>query len=328
MTDFLVAFVGLSSSGKSSVVNSLLFIHKFDEYLENLIDFDKLMNYWNKITDNQKINQYMEIIKNIIDEKTKIPNMKLYHYFCTMASYICKYLNYSQQLNVLLKRLHICEIMLVNPIYLQKTHNYYKDYINDDILDMYDYTFLKIPKKSQNEKLMNLLISDMPIDITIKLLNKLFLNNDMMYELNYKVIFNEICNGHQSFNRYAEIMKKFINQMKFKFQFTKYKNCSFETLINLNNYLMLLANDEEYILLNKIQIVQCLMNKTKLNCHLMNLFKSFDQSKQTRFLGNPEYRKTMNIIWKNIYSNIIIEYDLDNYIQFEPLDVQELYYNV
>ena len=299
-----------------------VFLKTFEEYLQNPVLFEKLMTQRLKITDIQKINHYIEFVK-----KFKFAEMtNLYPYLMFGSNDILSELQSKDQTDVNLVLLGCLIYMLTTPYMKLKANNYVKDYTEEEVIDDFSKLFNKLDIKNQNNIIVDVIINNtlLSIEKVVLLLNKLFPEHYKFYELGYETMFNEYSNSLNNtlFSRYAYIIKQYIDISKFQFNYlTIYP---FELLHNFNEFVESLLYDNEYILLNKIQIAQCLINKQKIECHFGSLLVSLSNYK--RFIMNPKYRATVNSLWLSIYSNILLECDIIDYSDFVPISVLELNY--
>ena len=100
-----------------------------------------------------------------------------------------------------------------------------------------------------------------------------------------------------------------------------------------NNYLKLLEdinNDNNYILLNKLEIINNISNNKydDNNCSFIQLLNSFTYIPLSRLINNLEWSEIYESIWNKIYSNIEVDFNYGrDYIKdFKPVNRFELLY--
>lgn len=298
-----------------------IFLLRFIDFINFLIPLNKLILFWNNITLEQKQSHLLALIED--HEINHKINYAIYEYLCFV-------------IDKAFLETNVCSNMLLDYYddilqngYLKKTQNQYTDYSSpDEIITKYveEYEILDYDDKIKRYYFL-LTKSNLSINYAKRII--LALKNEGSYsEFNHKLDFNQIitCDTNY-FNRYYEIITIWTAQFDFNF------NTENNSLCNVHNYLdhlNKLCEDSEYIHLNKLQIANCLINKTDMTCHFNRLCMLPNKWKMhihKRLLGNSEYVNVITKIWEQIYSNVLFEYDGD-YIDFIPLDIQELCYGL
>ena len=97
-------------------------------------------------------------------------------------------------------------------------------------------------------------------------------------------------------------------------------------------YLEKNSNDDDYILLNKIQILNNIYINYSTNhncCSYYKLLKSFNYIPLSRLNNNDKWLNINNKIWNKIYSNIQVDFDYDDMLNnFISINKLELLYDI
>jgi hypothetical protein len=283
-------------------------------------DFDKMLELWNKITPEQKVNHLINMISmENLDEMNYWRNFKCYSKFKNDVK-----LSDDQEMQYNECLIKYYGRMLLKPetqnIGVNLTHQYCTEIVYECIKHYFDKF-----DDTEKYKYYETLVTSSPIPITdaIEIVSKL--NYDI--ENRQKLFDKVITELNQYFNRYYQIMM-YIN--KKNYDFTEIFDCPYITYTNYMDHIKELYNDPEYVLLNKLQICNCLINISNTpDCHfykLTRLDKMVKSISYERLARNDNYVINISAIWSKIYSNIIMEYNHDNYNNFVPISVLELVY--
>jgi len=298
-----------------------IFLLKYKEYLNYYISFLDLIYFWNNLTIDQKHHHLLMVC----DEHDKDNlNYRIFKYI-HMAKLIIADDNNNYIYETLLDYYH--DILVLNYFTIEK--NYHKTYNKEEeFFEEYIQYFLMLNDTEIFDRIYFLLTKS---KISTTNVNRLLYtiktttNNLTIRNLNYQAHFNKIITDNlDCFDRYYQIVK--ITHEEYYFVNLDSKNI-YEIIYNYMDHLETLSNDDNYIYINKIEIIYHLIHKTKIECHFTKLQLSPEnQVSQKRLLGNSRYRSLVVKIWQKIYSNIILDYDLTDYFDFKPVDVMELCY--
>lgn len=147
------------------------------------------------------------------------------------------------------------------------------------------------------------------------------------YELDFTNIYLEFiteykdseCGVYKIF--YDKVMYTLTTIYKFVTDETKDIDYNIEVF---QQYLLYLYDTDDFILLNKLEILLCIYNKTQIECTYKKILTTSLNISYTRLLHNNNFKTIINNIWLKIYSNIKLSFDYDNYNDFVPYSVLEL----
>ena len=250
--------------------------------------------------------------------------------------------------------------------------NHYKDYTRDDINKLFVNIFKQSSLLDQTEIYRKLFQDDFTYDKTYLIISSINLEDYNKEKFNFTNIFNYyikktilddtdtsmnflnfymkilliinksiiyIRNTYINSLDFLEIKDLYISAINNKYDYSIIYNKKSLTLSEKFNifisFLNKLNEDNDYILLNKLQIINILIcnetikenNKYKISfyIHSLPIFIKHDRLLLNRFEHNDTYLNIVNQIWTKIYSNIQIPYNgfIGNFI---PIDITELLY--
>ena len=156
--------------------------------------------------------------------------------------------------------------------------------------------------------------------------------NCNMYNFDFKNNFNKYIKSPSyliNFKDFYDIIKNTSQIKQYKLEFNN--NQTSKEIFN--NYLKLLEdinNDNNYILLNKLEIINNISNNKydDNNCSFIQLLNSFTYIPLSRLINNLEWSEIYESIWNKIYSNIEVDFNYGrDYIKdFKPVNRFELLY--
>ena len=305
------------------------FHKRYMEFLNNTLDIGKLLNIWNKLTNIDKNNHIEKICKEDFNNNFKIfqfiQEAKIYY-----SNLISNDINLWHIEIINNQLIYYYLLMLYNTKYIIQTYNYYISYDINDVINELSLTFSKLNKLNQQILYNKLLFDykDLKIknNIRIDLINKIqeinkCNKNDYEFENNFNIF---IINNFSKFNSFYYVIFRIQKYNNYEFQYDPNK----ETIKEIfNNYISLLekiSNDEDYILLNKLEILD---NNI---CSYYKLIKSFNYIPLSRLRNNNKWLEINNIILNKIYSNIQVnfEYDYNYFDDLVAINKSELLYNI
>jgi small GTP-binding protein len=314
------------------------FHKRYMEFLNNTLDFDKLLNIWNKLTNTDKNNHIDKICKEDFNKNFKIfqfiQEAKIYY-----SNLISNEINLWHIGIINNQLIYYYLFMLYDTKYIIQTYNYYISYEISDVINELLLTFSKLNKLNQ-QILYNKLLFDYK-DFKIKGKYRIELINKIqeMYECNkyyydFENNFNIfITNNFNKYNYFYDVITKIIEYNNYEFKYDSDKETIKEIFNNYISLLETISNDKDYILLNKLEILNNIYVNKNYNhniCSYYKLIKSFDYIPLSRLKINNEWNEINYIIWDKIYSNIQIENDFsyDTTYDFVAIDESELLYNI
>ena len=258
---------------------------------------------------NYKYYRYLEFVngKNIPLVKTNGINLSTY--YSVLLRYLIHMLNY--------------------PEYLLSTYNFCADYDYKKVIS-------KVIEILNNIKLepsfyiscyKNILFYDTIkyIEYTVEIIKAVH-KKYTLEELDFHQYFNEFIKkttDKEIFNRFYSVIIK-CYEIK---ELTIDQNLSpYDKFCKLKSYLETTGKTTEFILINKLEVLYNLYN----GCHTVypTLKKCLDSNIaiKNRLFNNHNFQLLLKEIYNMIYSNILIDYDNDDYSSFEPIDKIELMY--
>ena len=359
------------------------FIIRYNSIIIINSDYDDIVFlFWMKITNNEQLNHLMKIRNDKFDnnynifkfinlviennqEYLKIINLKLIDYYKDILinnDYIDTVDNYYRRLN------------------------HYKDYTQDDINKLFINIFKQSSLLDQTEIYTKLFQDDFDYDKTYLIISSIHSEGYNKEDFKFTNIFNcyiktlkygsdygrSFCHFYSKILLIINKIPIYINNDYIEHNYIEHTieahilliekkydyNISYDKTLTLSekfniflNYLNKLNEDNDYILLNKLQIINVLFSdgntilkiskyKISFNIHskpnfiegngsILDRFKpNFIENNDSilnRFKHNDTYLNIVNQIWTKIYSNIQIPYNgfIGNFI---PLDLTELLY--
>ena len=302
---------------------------KYQSFLNKSLTIIKLLEIWNNITEKDQD----KFINNICTEEFT-PNFKIFQFL--------RMLNALTILNdkILYNKLIEYYIFMLNHSEFKSINYNYVDNLDDTNIYIYIMNCFNNLNNLNKEIIYNKLLFDYTYHCSdsyriniISKIDSIYINIKYKYDFDNNFNQSIINNDINHFQRFCNVIKaSIINQQEYNFKYVI--NESIED-IYVNN-LILLDNiylDDNYILLNKIEILHDIIinNKnTHINCSYYKLLTSVNYIPLSRLKNNKEWITKNNLIWKKIYSNIKVSYNVTyNYINdFTPINKIELLYNL
>lgn len=291
------------------------FLKMYDDFINNKID--NIMIYWNNITYEQQKDHLLEICNINYSEV----NYKRFTYINLVSDKFIKDHEIIRN-----KLLDWYLTIIKHKDYLT---NGYKQYSKEDIIELFieHYSYLSKDKKINiyNNLLFENKITD--YDMIIQLIKKIYSYGYDRTELAFYDTFNEYIMKYNKdeFNIFYNKMKQLLVELDLIIPTELNIYDRFDYYINKLNEL---KDNEDYILLNKLEILDCLYNNNSKVSKFYNFsrFNNFGIPYE-RLKFNNKYLEAINKIWLQIYSNIKIEFNGNNYNEFVSIDKTELLYN-
>ena len=313
------------------------FINSFADFIINKIKIDDLIIFWNNISKIEQITHLLSICS------TKDIEYKYFHYALLIIA----------KLGVCLRILTWEENQIVNSFfikyymnmledyeYLKKINNYVIDYTHNDVFNqIYDY-FIVLDSNIQKVIYKNLFLKEnINIELTIKLLQYFQLKGIDYKTYDYKSLFNHCIRENISWrDRYSKIMYALIPITIYTCNYeNRVKPCIITYIYEtFYNYLLKLSKDDNYILLNKIHILNNIIKKDVIvnKCHFYDTINNdidlvINEHRiiinKKRLIYNTKITNIITTICQKIYSDMMIEF-YENFSEFIPINQYELYY--
>ena len=333
------------------------FKYKYQSFLNNQFDIDKLLNIWNNITNVDKNN----FLENICNESFNT-KLKIFQFIETI--YDRKYITINK--NIIYNKLIEYYLHILNNGLYSKSNNYMYDFNNDILINFISKSFVLL-NKIQKTLLYNKLLfnyNDLKCNFRVELINKIhekleertnYLSNNTFnvlfeikkynrYEYDFENNFNifitsydkfdkfDLLSYDDKFNRFYHVIKKTIQIKDYKFEYDINKQTIKEIFNNYIEHLNKMYEDKDYILLNKLEILYDIIG---------NNMKTIKNTSYYKFLTNefiiPLSRLKLNSlfieinenIWQEIYSNNHINFCKSYEIeQLIPINQYELLYYI
>ena len=282
------------------------FIAIYDAYICNTATFEKMIESWDKITLDEKVIFFISILNNNKQNNWKIFRFVIYlsesyHFELTDEDHLLcdnwqiKYYNH----------------MIIDNSFLRPSHNLTNEFTTTEVYELIQSCFERFNDELKLKYYQELVTtSNIPIADAINII--ILLNESYDIEHRQKLFNNIIINCAQSFDRFYKIM---MNINKENYDFLEINDNPIVTYINYLEHIKKLFNNEEYILLNKIQICNCLIFNLIPDCHFRKLTRLDHITKSisyNRLTNNDDYNNHVSNIWCQIYSNILIGYNHSN----------------
>lgn len=226
--------------------------------------------------------------------------------------------------------------------YLRKVNNLWSNYTNEEVYKCIYKHFIALNKTDQ-QIIYEEIITHKPINAQTQFdILKHFQDQGLNYKaFSYKLLFEKIIMDHKNIEQYRKYYYIMMALLNNDYEF-KYCDESKGDIINIFetylNHLENLSNNEDYILLNKLQIINNIYDQKNDNqCHFYRKTLSgliIDKNRniiiaKSRLKSNDKYNEIVTDIWKKIYSNIQIPFnDRYDYSNFIPIDIIELKYDL
>jgi len=308
------------------------FQNKFILFNNSKFENTKLLEIWDNLTNENK-NSFLS--KLFVENPTPILSNPKYcqtnilNIFVFLSSEIIKN-NHNIYHELIYYYLYIYNNSLIHNICSQE-----KKYTLDNLIEHISSSF-KLLNYSQQETFYNKLLFDYSFDCNCRcsILNNLDVWSKKNYSRNnFENMFNYYIDFYSNDNFvkfYGTINNLIYNKYELNYDETK------TILSNFNNYISVLnsiVNDYDYILLNKMQILYQIFYNSKTNsiihCNYYKLIKSYNNIPYFRLKSNYIWREKNNKIWRKIFSNLQVEYDLEFDIdEFKPISKLELLYYI
>jgi GTPase Era involved in 16S rRNA processing len=304
------------------------FNDQFLRYIDGKIDINKLLESSKNVSDDYKLSHLVNVCTEFIDKETYNTPSYNYHLYLYIMMEKSKYC----EIDIIHKVLIFYHIKIYDSRKLNKIDNYYKDYDDKSLCEIFMHSFLII---NDQEYFYNLIlftkhIKDINVAIRfIKEINQIN-NRD---QFNFKSNFNKmlINNDVEIIKRFIDIMLRVIIESSGIPNYHSIDIPKELSLVDKFDYYIIaidnMSENENYILHNKLQIMKNLMSSKVISCDFSLLSKlTITGINSIRILNNYRYKNCVNRIWTRIYSNIQIDYDGD-FNQFVPISLVELIYN-
>ena len=313
----------LDYSNKQQISYYNKFIYIYDKFINNE-SFD-IMQFWKNIT----LKDQIEHITKIIKHSTYNNNYRVFQYINLVSNilqfnkdnHIVNYHMYKYYIDILKNNKFSC------------TENYYKNYVQNEVIDLFVDSFDKLPFNDQVSIYKWIIFNNNIEDnIIIKILNLIHEKGYTKEQFNFIQVFNNFIKINSTSNKhyhfYTRIKATITNNYTIE---VPYGLSLLEQFNYYINKLTLLSNDMDYILLNKLEILNIL--RMDSNIKNFNKYRHLiifnNHSKQfcynNRLNNNLTYLNIINKIWTKIYSNVEIPYNHHNN-DFIPFDKSELLY--
>ena len=340
-----------------------LYFDKFILIYNNNVNNDNIILYWMNITKTEQLDHLIKIYYNKFDNDYKI--FKFINLVIDNNEEYIKIFN--------LRLIDYYKDIIINNKY-SISLNYYKDYTSNDIIKLFSNIFEQSSTLDQTEIYTKLFQDDFSYEKTYLIISSIYsevykkenyidifnyyirnldnssisTNNISNFYLKILLIINKIpiyikyftdCNNY--YMSYQLTLNAYILSINKKYDYIyleEYNILSLsEKFNNFLSYLNMLNEDNDYILLNKVQLINVLTyncsnisetNKKKVSFYIHSeaFFINGDNIVIiNRLRHNDMYLSIVSKIWNKIYSNIQIQYN--GYIgDFIPLDLTELLY--
>jgi len=311
------------------------FKYKYQIFLNNQLDIDKLFVIYNKLIVVNKFNY----LKNICTEPFNT-NLRIFQFIQYIINkiilpdtHLIIYPVYTRVIDYYLYILY----NLYNPNLPNIEYNWIKKYSKDQIINEIILHYNKISTIHQidlyNKLLFNYTEFKCHICDRIPIIKRIHEKyNCNMYNFDFKNNFNKYIKSPSyliNFKDFYDIIKNTSQIKQYKLEFNN--NQTSKEIFN--NYLKLLEdinNDNNYILLNKLEIINNISNNKydDNNCSFIQLLNSFTYIPLSRLINNLEWSEIYESIWNKIYSNIEVDFNYGrDYIKdFKPVNRFELLY--
>ena len=315
------------------------FLQKFYQYSYGKLNLGNLLIYWLDLDEKE---QHQHLMKLISAKELEFPLSDNFYLFQFVKHIDKLILNSSsiKYVNNFLIRFYD-KILVENK--LKFDQNLYKTYTTREIIDEFTSSFILLDNNLKYDIYYNLLTeSSIDVDLVIEIINNIDRKGTGIYDIPLTKLFNEVINDEgfmKYYDRFSKIVLKLLSDHVSDviqyipcntFYYNKSNLCNIFT--QYLAYLDKLSINEHFILINKIQIVDCIKNNQIINCHFQNINKtdiiySGLKIHLSRLRNNNDYDKIINSIWKKIYSNIQIPFDRGKMIYFSPICPTELLYS-
>lgn len=316
------------------------FIDRFNQFVNNKLDIESLICFWKNIDRLEKINHLIIICsEKVYEQRYKYFNYVMY--ILNIENFCLEHSDESDIVNNFLITSYLN--MLIDTKNLKKVNNLWYDYTNVEVYNSIYKYFVEMNNSCQQiwyEEFMTYKYINTQLQIGLL---KYFNFQGLNYKaFNYKLLFEKIIlqENIEQYRKYYDVMVALLN-IETSFEF-KYFDESKEDILNIYirylEHLKNLSNNEDYILLNKLQIINNIYHKKIYNqCHFYSKTLNdltIDKNRNiivsnSRLKSNDKYIEIIRDIWKKIYSNIQISFnEYYDYSNFIPIDVIELKYTV
>ena len=321
-----------------------IFQIKYQSFINNKININELLKIYDKLNDSYKNNHL-----NKICEESFNTNLRIYQFIKYIYDYIDYYSYFDNRIHNRLIDYYFY-ILHNNNLY-SFANNYVCTYTTDTLIDEIIHSFINTNKNYQtdlyNKLLFEYSLPNYDCSNRINIINKIhdgisdlddedgYIGN--RYDFDFDNNFNKFIKStdRTNFNRFYNVMKGTINIIDYKFEYNICNQTPKEIFNNYINFLEDISADDEYILLNKLEILGTIINNhenilpTHNHCSYYKIIKSFEYIPLNRLIHNDEWNKINNEIWKRIYSNIKVDFDYSDWIHgFTPIDISELLYEL
>ena len=302
------------------------FLDMYNKFLNN--EVCDIINYWNKISKDEQISHLLKICD---DEFSS--NYRIFQYINLVINKLYDNIKEYNELIYLRLIRYYKYIISNNGFYISQ--NYYCEYNLESITTLFIDIFKNCSFAIQLKIYTNLFIDHNLSNIScINIIKKIHSEGYTKEEFNFNSIFNSYiidCKDPTNYNNFYEKALSILNNQP---KSIIPDNISIhEQIIWYLNYLNFLSDDDDYILLNKLQIISNLYLYNNHNKLLGTREPFYTDSKfkdiyyQDRLEHNELYLKVVNKIWNKIYSNVQFSYTNKYFRNFVPLDKLELLYN-
>ena len=305
-----------------SYYNKFLFI--YDKFLNNE-PYDIIL-FWKNIT----LKEQVEHITKIIKYRNYNNNYRVFQYINLVSNMI----NFNKNNHIVNHHMYKYYIDILKNNKFSYLENYYKNYSQDEVIYLFVDNFINLPFNIQLSLYKSIIFNNNIEDIIIiKILNCIHSKGYTKEQFNFIQIFNNFIkinnnNNNKYYHFYTRIKGTINNNYIIEIPY------ALSLLEQFNYYidkLNLLSENTDYILLNKLEIINILRMDSNI--------KNFDKyrhliifnthAKQfyynNRLNNNITYLTVINKIWTKIYSNVEISYNHYN-SDFIPFDKTELLY--
>ena len=287
-----------------------------------------IINYWYNISKDEQISHLLKICD---DEFSS--NYRIFQYINLVINKF--YDNIKEYDKLIYLRLieYYKYIILYNSYSI--SHNHYCEYNLKSITTLFIDIFKNCSFSIKLKIYTNLFIEhNLSNTSCISIIKKLYSEGYTKEDFNFNSIFNSYIIDCKDLTNYNNFYEKALSILNNQPNSIIPDNISIhEQIIWYLNYLNFLSDDDDYILLNKLQIISNLYLYNNHNKLLGTREPFYTDSKfkdiyyQDRLEHNELYLNVVNKIWNKIYSNVQFSYTNKYFHNFVPLDKLELLYN-
>ena len=308
----------------------LSFVEKFNErkklYLENEIQFDKVINSYNNMNHE---NGYYWLL-DLADAELNFKYFKLVDFILTNNEEILIEYSKSKFSEFYVKYY----FKIINENCYSKERNLTKDFDQTTIFDLIETNFSDSSFEYKNKVFDDIIFKDCvftDIRNSVSFLNKCHIQHGGFEKYNFYNKFNDFIKAcdTQIFNKFHRLISSYCDPICFPVYSSKGYTLSDNTQIitAINKYLEDLTNqinDPKYILYNKLQILKYLLynpnESTKQTFHFKETKLKGNIWTEQKIINHPEYKKLQNFFYSKFLGDILIPYEKEEDIVFVSLD--------